>query len=95
MKNTHPVIRFFNYHFGTEITNSQEEQVLSLYRRESVKRKNLLFRQGDINARHYIIEKGLLRLYLIDPKGKEINILFAKENQVIGDFVSFPQIRNG
>ncbi|RZT91269.1 CRP-like cAMP-binding protein [Ancylomarina subtilis] len=52
---------------------------------ESFKKKQLLFSSGDANTRHYIVEKGLLRLYIIDPSGKEFNILFAKENQVIGD----------
>ncbi len=40
---------------------------------------------GDSNTRHYYVEKGLLRLFIIDQNGKEFNILFAREKQWIGD----------
>jgi len=82
------VLYFFTHHLGANLTPAQEETILNTYKLESVEKKTLLFRQGDANTRHYIIEKGLLRLYLIDPKGKEINILFAKENQIIGDLAT-------
>jgi CRP-like cAMP-binding protein len=88
MVDTNPVLLFFLKHFGTALNPSQEKVVLNAYKKESFKKKELLFREGDSNTRHYIIEKGLLRLYLVDPKGKEINILFAKENQVIGDLAT-------
>ncbi|TFH23642.1 MAG: cyclic nucleotide-binding domain-containing protein [Bacteroidia bacterium] len=60
--------------------------------KRSIKRR-LISNRGDTNNRHYIIEKGLLRLYLIDYSGKEFNIIFAKENQIIGD-LSTPQASN-
>jgi len=88
MKYTTPVLNFFTYQFGADMTPLQEEAVLNAYKRERFKKRELLFRQGDSNTRHYIVEKGLLRLYLLDPKGKEINILFAKENQIIGDLAT-------
>jgi len=93
MIKTHPIIFFFTHHLGAKMTPLQEETILNSYRKECIEKKTLLFRQGDANTRHYIIEKGLLRLFLIDPKGKEINILFAKENQVIGD-LSTPEPTN-
>ena len=34
------------------------------------------------------MEQGLMRLYLIDKTGKEFNVLFAKENQIIGDLTT-------
>ena len=40
---------------------------------------------GEANTKHYYVEKGLLRLYIIDQNGKEFNILFARERQWIGD----------
>lgn len=60
------------------------------YKREEFKRKSLLFSSGQANTRHYFVEKGLLRLYLLDPNGREFNLLFAKEGQVLGD-LSTPQ----
>lgn len=82
------IVDFYNHFLKIQMTQSQEEYVLSQYKRESVKKKTIIFREGDENTKHYIIEKGLVRLYIIDPKGKEINILFAKENQVIGDLAT-------
>lgn len=82
------VITFYKKHFGIDLSGEQLEMVRSFYKREEYKKKTLLFRQGDYNTPHYLIEKGLLRLYIIDSKGKEINILFAKENQVLGDLAT-------
>ncbi len=88
MDTKNAVINFFTRQTGVELNLEQEEFVHQAYRKESHKKKTILFSAGDANTRHYIIEKGLIRLYLIDSKGKEINILFAKENQVIGDLAT-------
>lgn len=88
MKKDNAILSFYKKHFGIDITVSQEVVVFNTYKRESLKKREILFSQGDFNTRHYFIDKGLLRLYLIDPQGKEINVLFAKENQVIGDLAT-------
>ena len=58
------------------------------YVREEIKKKNLIFSSGQANTRHYFVEKGLLRLYILDAKGREFNVLFATEGQVLGDLVT-------
>ena len=58
------------------------------FRKEILKKKTTLFMNGDSNTRHYFVEKGLLRLFIIDASGKEFNLLFAYENQVLGDLSS-------
>lgn len=83
-----PVLKFFTQQADNELTSSQKDFILSAYKKEHFTKKTVIFREGDTNTRHYIIEKGLLRLYLIDAKGKEINVLFARENQVIGDLTT-------
>lgn len=55
------------------------------YKREDLSKKHVLFMPGDANTRHYFVERGLLRLYIIDKNGREFNLLFAKEGQVLGD----------
>jgi CRP-like cAMP-binding protein len=85
MTEKNALLHFFKKRFNPEITLEQEVTILNAFKKKSISKKELLFREGDSNTKHYIIEKGLLRLYLVDPKGKEINILFARENQVIGD----------
>lgn len=71
--------------FERKLTHDEEDFIKNSFKYESFKKKEVIFSNGDSNTRHYIVEKGLLRLYIIDPSGKEFNILFAKENQVIGD----------
>ena len=82
------LIEVFSRQLGVKLNPEQEDLVLKAYREEHFKKKEILFRNGDSNTRHYLINKGLLRLYLIDPKGKEINVLFARENQIIGDLAT-------
>ena len=81
----HPVLSFYRKNFNPDLTPEQEDEILSVFRKEEYKKKERIFNQGDANTRHYIIEKGLVRLYLVDYNGKEFNIIFAKENQIIGD----------
>ncbi len=66
---------------------SEEEKLVitSAFRKESFKKKAFVVKAGDTNTRHYYIEKGLLRMYIIDQNGKEFNVLFARERQWIGD----------
>lgn len=82
---SHPVLSFYWKNFSPDLSEEQEELILSAFRQEHYKKKEMIFKQGDRNTRHYIIEKGLARLFLNDYSGKEFNILFAKENQIIGD----------
>jgi len=82
---SHPVLSFYRKNFNPDLTLEHEELILSVFRKEEYKKKERIFNQGDANTRHYVIEKGLLRLYLVDYDGKEFNIIFAKENQIIGD----------
>lgn len=71
-----------------EYTSENNEKIKSLFKKEYFKKKSLIFRNGDSNTKHYIIASGLLRMYVINPSGKEFNVLFAKENQLIGDLAS-------
>ena len=81
------MLRFFKKYLR-ELTEEQENLIVSSFREEQFNKGELLFSPGDSNTRHYIVKEGLLRLYLIDNKGKEFNILFAKEDQLIGDLAT-------
>ena len=71
-----------------EHTSDNDKMIKSLFKKEHFKKKSLIFRNGDYNTKHYVIASGLLRMYVINSSGKEFNILFAKENQLIGDLGS-------
>ncbi|WP_346857375.1 cyclic nucleotide-binding domain-containing protein [uncultured Draconibacterium sp.] len=68
-----------------QLSEDQKAEIVRIFRKESFKKKQLVMHAGDSNTRHYYIETGLLRLYIIDQSGKEFNVLFAKERQWIGD----------
>ena len=78
----------------SEILNQQEyisdndEMIKSLFKKEYFKKKSTIFRSVEHNTKHYVISSGLLRMYVINSLGKEFNVLFAKENQLIGDLGS-------
>lgn len=71
-----------------DITDDQLNEVKAYFRTERFKKRTTIFRPGDKNTRHYFVVNGLIRLYLINAEGKEFNVLFAKENQVLGDLVT-------
>ena len=49
----------------------------------------LLQRKGIFNNNVYFVEKGLLRSYTIDEKGKEHIFMFGPEGWIVGDTVAF------
>lgn len=68
-----------------DLSVHEKEEISTEFKKETFKKKQLIFSSGEENTRHYYIEKGLFRLYVIDQSGKEFNILFAREGQWIGD----------
>lgn len=87
-KNNNAVLNFFESQYGKNLTNENRELILNSCKTHEFKAKEIVFTAGKSNTRHYFIQNGLMRLFLIDTKGKEFNILFAKENQVIGDLIT-------
>ena len=79
---------FFRKIYGHELSEAEKQKIDEASRKEKIKKKQMIFAKGDENTRHYFIEKGLLRMYVIDQAGKEFNILFARENQWIGDLIT-------
>jgi CRP-like cAMP-binding protein len=79
------LLSYFEKVYGNPLQEAQKEIILNAFSKRKYKKKEIIFRAGDTNTKHYYIEKGLLRLFLNDPDGKEFNILFAKERQWIGD----------
>lgn len=68
-----------------------EEEVRTLLRYVqpvSLKKKEYLFREGDLCPANYFVEKGCLRLFFITEKGTEQITQFALENWWITDHMS-------
>lgn len=88
MKENSHLINYYEQIYKRELTEKEKVLINTAFRKEEIKRKQLIFSSGELNTRHYFIKKGLLRLYVIDSSGKEFNILFASENQWIGDLAT-------
>lgn len=64
------------------------EQLASLLFVKKLKKKEILLNEGKVNTKMYYVQKGLLRVYVID-EGKEINTWFVKEGEFINSIPSF------
>ncbi len=82
------IISYYEQVYKRTLTETEKEIILKSFRKEIIPRKSIIFRSGEKNTRHYFVEKGLLRMFVIDSAGKEFNILFARENQWIGDLAT-------
>jgi CRP-like cAMP-binding protein len=85
MEKCEAIIKYYERVYKRPVTNYEKDIIVNSFQREKLKKKQILFSNGERNTRHYFVEKGLLRMYVIDSTGKEFNILFASENQWIGD----------
>ena len=78
-------------HFESYIPlNGAEKQLLEgRVSERQLKRKQAILQEG-FTCKHYtFVVKGCLRMFAIDQKGSEHNILFAAENDWIADISSF------
>jgi CRP-like cAMP-binding protein len=79
------IIGYYEKVYDRSLTEAEKKLIQKSFQKKVIQKKELIFRSGEKNTRHYFVEKGLLRMYVIDSGGKEFNILFASENQWIGD----------
>lgn len=57
-----------------------------LFQKKSVKKGDILSKEGEVCKNTFFVESGLLRMYALNPKtGKEHIIQFAPENWLISD----------
>lgn len=83
-----PIINNLRRHI--EPTPEELEIFLSLAQSRSIKRKEILLKEGDIARHQYFVVSGCLRTYTIDPSGKEHILMFAPEDWwCSGDLYSF------
>lgn len=79
------LINYYEQVYKRPLTDAEKDLIQKSFQKEIVKKKEIIFSSGEKNTRHYFVEKGLLRMHIIDSAGKEFNILFASESQWIGD----------
>ena len=69
-------------------TSFENTKKASAGKLKKFKKGTILQREGDKSLNVYIIEKGLLKSYVIDEKGKEHIFMFASEGWIISDVES-------
>jgi CRP-like cAMP-binding protein len=84
-----PVVDFISAY--TSISKAEMDDIKSIMHAASVKKNEILHRQGSIPKRVAFIVKGAIRSYYIDENGMEHTTAFKFENQPIVHFESFTQ----
>ncbi len=78
--------KFRNYlTTNADIDISLMESCLSLQRLKHFDKNDFIVREGELCQYTYFVEKGLLRLYSIDKRGREHLLQFAPEGWFISD----------
>lgn len=67
------------------VTENFLSQILSDCNTVTIKKGDFILRKGEVNLQSYYVQKGLLRYYSIDEKGKEHILQFAPEGWFISD----------
>ncbi|MBN9351375.1 MAG: Crp/Fnr family transcriptional regulator [Chitinophagaceae bacterium] len=71
------------------ITEEEFDYCKTLFQPKKLRRKRLLFGEGDVCKYTAFVEKGLLRSYVIDEKGAEHVLQFSLEGWWTADLASF------
>ena len=70
---------------NTGIDTGVAEDIINKQKRMLVEKGELLLKEGEICRHSFFVEKGLLRYYSIDAKGREHIIQFAPEGWFVSD----------
>lgn len=82
-----PLITHISQHFS--IPSEAAPQIMAHFNRQSVPKKTLLLTAGQRCRDLFFVEKGCLRLYFTDEKGREQITHFAIENWWLTDYLAF------
>lgn len=71
------------------LTAKEIEELISLFAERKIKRRGFILHHGDVCRHFTFVVSGCLKMYTIDPAGKEYNLEFAAENEWVSDLSSF------
>ena len=84
---TKPLIDYFNNFLPLD--EGEKSVVEEVFKERKVKRRQFILQEGDVSKHNTFVVEGCLKMYMVDPNGKEHNLQFAIENWWIGDIGSF------
>jgi len=82
-----PIIRHITKQI--KLNFEQQAQVMTHFSRVSLPKKSIILKEGNYCNDLYFVERGCLRLYFIDEKGREQITHFAIENWWLTDYLAF------
>ncbi len=85
------IINYYERFYGHPISAEEHEFITSSFRKETFKKKELIFSSGQENTRHYFIEKGDETVFFLDAVEKSTVFSISDENlsELTDDFSSF------
>lgn len=82
-----PLIEYFKKYLRLK---SEEITLLSeRVTQRKIKRRQMILQEGFVCKHYTFVEKGCFKMYGIDEKGTEHNLMFAAENDWVADLGSF------
>jgi len=82
-----PLIEYFKKYLPLK---SEEITLLSeRVTQRKIKRRQMILQEGFVCKHYTFVEKGCFKMYGIDEKGTEHNLMFAAENDWVADLGSF------
>lgn len=82
-----PLLAYF--HQFLPLTEDEKSELGRVFKERRLKRRQFILQEGEICKHYTFVIEGCLKMYLIDPNGKEHNLQFAIENWWISDIGSF------
>ena len=64
-------------------------KLLTFFEAKQFKKKEIIFKAGDVVQHTYFVLKGCIRQYYVSPEGSERTIYFAEEGSFCGEMMSF------
>jgi CRP-like cAMP-binding protein len=83
-------IRFLeNFFAGKQLTPAEIDVILPNFRPVTFKKNDFLLNAGVVASKHWLLESGFIRSFVIDPEGNDITTNFYSNGSIVIDWVSF------
>jgi len=71
------------------MSDDKADYISTFFEKETVKKDDLLIKEGKTSKKSYFLEKGIIRCYIIDLNGEEVTTRFYSAPDFLNDYLSF------
>ncbi len=71
------------------LTDAEKDLISTYFKHQSIKKKAIILKEGQICQHYYFISKGCFRFYIINQKGTEQTLQFGIEDWWLTDYRGF------